>query len=195
MKSITRISAASALVWGLLLGIAQATTYQEAISTFKTAGASGRYFSKSYAYAVFPSVGSGALAVGGAFGKGRVYVHGRYVGDTKLVQLSLGFQAGGKAYSEIIFFEDKRALDEFESGSFAFGADASVVAITAGANADATTDGTSAGASAGPKDATTTGTYHKGMAVFTIAKGGLMYAAAVDGQKFSYEPRGGDSAD
>jgi lipid-binding SYLF domain-containing protein len=130
------------------------------------------------------------LAVGGAYGKGRVYVHGRYVGDTKLGQLSIGFQAGGKAYSEIIFFEDKRALDEFESGSFAFGADASVVAVTAGANADAATNGASAGASAGDRDATTHGVYHNGMAVFTVAKGGLMYSAAIAGQKFSYEPRG-----
>jgi lipid-binding SYLF domain-containing protein len=192
MKTIAQVSVASMIAWGLTLGAAQATTFQEATSTFRSAGASGGYFADSYAYAVFPSVGSGALAVGGAFGKGRVYVHGRYVGDTKMTQLSLGFQAGGKAYSEIIFFEDKRALDEFESGSFAFGADASVVAITAGANADAATTGASAGASAGPKDAITRGKYYKGMAVFTVAKGGLMYAAAVEGQKFSYEPRGRD---
>jgi lipid-binding SYLF domain-containing protein len=195
MKSMAQIAVTSAFLWSLTLGIAHATTFQEALSTFRNAGASGGYFSNSYAYAVFPSVGSGALAVGGAFGKGRVYVHGRYVGDTKMVQLSLGFQAGGKAYSEIVFFEDKRALDEFESGSFAFGADASVVAITAGANADAATNGASAGASAGSKDATTRGVYHKGMAVFTIAKGGLMYAAAIEGQKFSYEARGSGSSE
>jgi len=117
-------------------------------------------------------------------------VHGHHVGDAKMGQLSVGFQAGGKAYSEIIFFEDKRALDQFESGSFAFGADASVVAITAGANADAATNGTSTGASAGERDATTRGNYNNGMAVFSIAKGGLMAAVAVAGQKFSYEPRG-----
>jgi lipid-binding SYLF domain-containing protein len=103
--------------------------------------------------------------------------------------LSVGFQAGGKAYSQIIFFEDKRALDEFESGNFEFGADASVVAITAGVNAGAATDGASAGASAGQNDAKTRGIYQKGMAVFTIAKGGLMYSAAIAGQKFSYTPR------
>jgi Las17-binding protein actin regulator len=102
----------------------------------------------------------------------------------------LGFQAGGKAYSEIVFFEDKRALDEFESGSFEFAAGASAIAVTAGANASAGTTGAESGASGGKKDATTdAGGYFKGMAVFTIAKGGLMYAVAVAGQKFSYTPR------
>lgn len=192
MKLFARIFIATTMLVCLPIGAAQATTFPEAISIFRSAGASAGFFSKSYAYAVFPSVGSGALAVGGAYGKGRVYVHGRYVGDTKMGQLSLGFQAGGKAYSEIIFFEDKRALDEFESGSFAFGADASVVAITAGANADAATNGASAGASAGERDANTRGNYHNGMAVFTVAKGGLMYAVAIAGQKFSYEPRGAE---
>jgi lipid-binding SYLF domain-containing protein len=190
MNTLTRLAAASALLFALIAGPAAATTSAEAIASFKEAGASAAFFSKSYAYAVFPSIGSGAIGVGGAFGKGRVYVHGKHVGDTKMAQLSIGFQAGGKAYSEIIFFEDKRALDEFESGNFEFGADASVVAITAGANASAATNGASAGASANSSDATTRagGGFYKGMAVFTIAKGGLMYSAAIAGQKFTYTP-------
>jgi lipid-binding SYLF domain-containing protein len=189
MTLLTRTSALAALLLCLPVGTVHAATFQETIDIFRHAGASAVFFPKSYAYAVFPAVGSGALGIGGAFGKGRVYVHGHYVGDASMGQLSVGFQAGGKAYSEIIFFEDKRALDEFESGSFEFGADASVVAITAGANASAATNGASAGASAEQKDATTKGVYEKGMAVFTVAKGGLMYSVAVAGQKFSYEPR------
>jgi lipid-binding SYLF domain-containing protein len=192
MAPLTRTSALVALLVCLPVGALHATTFPEAIDMFKKAGASASFFSNSYAYAVFPSVGSGALLVGGAFGKGRVYLHGHYVGDASMGQVSVGFQAGGKAYSEIIFFEDKRALDEFESGSFEFGADASVVAITVGANASAATNGASAGASATDTDATTRGVYQKGMAVFTVAKGGLMYSAAVAGQKFSYEPRASD---
>jgi lipid-binding SYLF domain-containing protein len=189
MKTLTRFAAASALLFALTVRPAAATTFPEAISSFKAAGTSAAYFSKSYGYAIFPSVGAGALGVGGAFGKGRVYVHGKHVGDTKMGQLSIGFQAGGKAYSEIIFFEDKRSLDEFESGNFEFGADASVVAITAGANADAATNGASAGASANSSEATTrAGGFSKGMAVFTIAKGGLMASAAIAGQKFTYTP-------
>jgi lipid-binding SYLF domain-containing protein len=172
-------------------GVAHANSYQDAIAVFKGAGASSAFFSRSYAYAVFPTVGSGALGVGGAYGKGRVYVHGVYTGNATMGQVSVGFQAGGKAYSQIIFFEDKRALEEFESGNFEFGADASVVAVTAGANAGAATNGASAGVSAGQNDATTRGSYYqKGMAVFTVAKGGLMYSASIAGQKFSYSPRG-----
>ena len=101
-------------------------------------------------------------------------------------QVTLGFQLGGQAYSQIIFLQDKRAFEEFSSGKFEFGAQASAVAITAGASAAATTAGSSAGASGGKKDATTVGKYSGGMAVFTVAKGGLMYEASIGGQKFSY---------
>jgi lipid-binding SYLF domain-containing protein len=189
MKHLTRALALIPLLI-VAMGTAHAGSCTDTIAVFKNAGASGTFFAKSYAYAVFPTVGSGALGVGGAFGRGRVYVHGAYSGDATIGQVSVGFQAGGKAYSQIIFFEDKRALDEFESGNFEFGADASVVAITAGANAGAATNGASAGASAGQNDATTRGIYQKGMAVFTIAKGGLMYSASIAGQKFSYTPHG-----
>ena len=188
MKNLLRFLALAPLL--ILSMAAHAGSYSDSIAVFKKAGASGTFFGKSYAYAVFPTVGSGAFVVGGAYAKGRVYVHGVHTGDVTMGQVSVGFQAGGKAYSEIIFFEDKRALDEFESGNFEFGADASVVAVTAGANADAATNGASAGASAGQNDATTRGSvFQKGMAVFTVAKGGLMYSASVKGQKFTYSPR------
>ena len=189
MKSLFRpFMLAPALL--LIAGISSAADYPGTINLFRHAGESASFFHRSYGYAVFPTVGEGGLGVGGAFGKGRVYVHGRYVGDTTMGQISVGFQAGGKAYSQIIFFEDKRALDEFESGTFEFAAGASAVAITAGASASAGTSGASAGASAGKKNARATGVYEKGMAVFTIAKGGLMYAATIAGQRFSFTPRG-----
>lgn len=177
----------------LLIGASAAHAagkYADTIALFRHAGQSATFFERSYAYAVFPTIGEGGFGVGGAFGKGRVYVHGHPVGDTSMSQLSVGFQAGGKAYSQIIFFEDKRALDEFESGSFEFSAGASAVAVTAGASASTATDGASAGVSGGEKDARDTGVYEKGMAVFSIAKGGLMYAATIAGQKFTYKPRG-----
>ena len=161
----------------------------DTIKVFKDAGESGTFFAKSYGYAVFPTIGKGGIGIGGAYGKGRVYAKGAYVGDTSVTQVSIGLQLGGQAYSQIIFFEDKRAFDEFTGGNFEFGAEASAVAITAGVSAEATTTGSSAGASGGKNDATTTtaGTgYYKGMAVFTVAKGGLMYQASVGGQKFSY---------
>jgi len=163
--------------------------YAETIAVFKQAGASATFFDKAYGYAVFPTIGKGGLGVGAARGKGEVYVGGQHVGNATLTQLSIGLQAGGQAFSEIIFFENKLAFDEFSTGNFAFGAEASAVAITAGVSAGAgTTGGAAAGASATKNAATTAGTsYHKGMAVFTVAKGGLMYEAAIGGQKFKYE--------
>ncbi len=177
------------LVTSLLLPSlpALADSYSDTAALFKNAGASGDFFKSSYGYAVFPTIGKGGLVVGAAHGTGRVYQKGKYIGDTSMTQLSVGFQAGGQAYSEIIFFEDQRALDEFTSGNFSFSGDVSAVAITAGASASAGTGGSTAGASGGKKDATTSGNYQKGVAVFTIAKGGLMYQAAVAGQKFSYK--------
>jgi lipid-binding SYLF domain-containing protein len=189
MKLIPRALAACAALT-LSISAFAAGNYQDTISLFKNAGESSAFFSKSYAYAVFPTIGEGAVGVGGARGKGHVYVHGKWVGDVTMNQVSVGLQLGGKAFSQIIFFEDKRSLDEFESGSYEFGADASAVAITAGAGVSAGTNGTDASMSGGMKDATTHGHYQKGVVVFTIAKGGLMGQLAVAGQKFSYTPRG-----
>ncbi len=172
----------------LVAAPALADEYDETISVFRNAGESGSFFARSYGYAVFPTVGKGGLGIGAAHGKGRVYREGKYVGDTTMNQLSVGFQAGGQAYSQIIFFEDKRAFEEFTGGNFEFSATAQAVAITAGASASAGSTGSAVGASGGKKDATTRGAYYKGMAVFTVAKGGLMYEASVAGQKFSYKP-------
>ena len=177
------------LMMALPFGTAMADEYTDTMSLFKNAGESGSFFDNSYGYAVFPSIGKGGIGVGGAYGKGRVYAEGKYVGDTSMTQLTIGFQLGGEVFSEMIFFEDKRAFDEFTGGNFEFSADASAVAITASAKAAATTTGSSATASGGKKDATTKGGYHKGMATFTIAKGGLMYQVTVGGQKFSYTPK------
>jgi lipid-binding SYLF domain-containing protein len=163
-----------------------ADRYQDTIKVFREAGESGQFFDKSYGYAVFPTIGKGGIGIGGAHGSGRVYEKGHYVGDTKMTQVTIGLQLGGQAYSEVIFFEDKRAFDEFTNGNFEFGAQATAVAITAGASAKAGSTGNAAGASLGKSDSTTVGGYNKGMAVFTVAKGGLMYEASVGGQKFRY---------
>ncbi|MEN8132420.1 MAG: YSC84-related protein [Pseudomonadota bacterium] len=177
------------LLFALPLSNAWADKYQDTVKVFKDAGESGSFFNNSHGYALFPSIGKGGVGIGGAHGKGRVYSGGKHIGDTSMTQLTIGFQLGGQVYSQVIFFEDKRALDEFTSGNFEFGAQATAVALTAGVSAAATTAGSSAGASGGKKDATTVGKYSKGMAIFTVAKGGLMYEASVGGQKFSYTPK------
>jgi len=172
-----------------LVGQARADDYSKTIELFKNAGESADFFQKSYAYAVFPTIGKAGLGIGGAGGTGRVYEKGNYVGDVSMSQISVGFQAGGQAYSQVVFLQDKRAFDEFTSGEFAFGAGVGAIAITASASASAGTTGATAAASGGKRDATTAGNYYKGMAVFTIAKGGLMYEASLAGQKYSYKPR------
>jgi lipid-binding SYLF domain-containing protein len=170
--------------------LASADNYSDAIANFKNAGESRNFFHTCYGYAIFPNVGEGGFVVGGQVGKGRVYQQGRLIGHSTMGGLSVGFQAGGKIYSEIVFFEDERALKEFESGKFEFSAGTSAVAATAAVGASAGTNGVQANASGTAQNATTAGAYANGMAVFTIAKGGLMYAATVGGQKFSYTPRG-----
>ena len=168
---------------------AQADEYSDTIAAFKKAGQSAAYFKTAYGYAVFPTIGKGGVGIGGAHGNGRVYEKGKYIGDTSMTQVTVGFQLGGQAFSEIIFFEDQRSLREFTSGNFEFGAGASAVAITAGASAQAGTSGASAAASGTQDHAKTAGRYYKGMAIFTVAKGGLMFEATLGGQKFNYKAR------
>jgi lipid-binding SYLF domain-containing protein len=169
---------------------ALADEFQDTKELFRNAGQSAAFFDKSYGYAVFPTIGKGGIGIGAAHGNGRVFRQGEWIGDTSVTQITVGFQLGGQAYSEIIFFEDERALDEFTRGNFELGADVSAVMITAAASAEAgTTAGTSAGASGGKRDAVTSGGFHRGVAVFTIVKGGAMYEASVGGQKFTFRPR------
>lgn len=143
---------------------------QEAIATFKEKDPTiQRFFDAAAGYVVIPTVGKGGIGIGGARGKGLLYEGGKPTAIVTLTQLSFGFQWGGQAYSEFIFFEDAATLQEFKKGNFELNAQASAVAVTAGASADAE--------------------FNSGMAIFTQAKGGLMYEAAIGGQKFKVEPK------
>ena len=182
----------SLLLLALTLGgsMASADEYSDTITVFKNAGESASFFNDSYGYAVFPSVGKGGLVVGAAHGDGRVYEKGKHIGDTSMTQVSVGFQAGGQAFRQIIFFENKTALDQFTSGNFEFGADANAVAIRSGVSGSVGTTGATGTANTA-KNAASGAKYYKGMAVFTVVKGGAMVQAAVGGQKFSFKPVGG----
>ena len=139
----------------------------KALNIFKNKSSLKPYFKKARGYAVFPNVGKGGIGIGGARGKGEVFEKGNVIGSTTLTQVSIGFQLGGQAFSQIIFFKDKKSLDRFTQGNFEFGASASAALVTEGANASAD--------------------YSDGVAVLTFSKGGLMYEASIGGQKFSYE--------
>ncbi len=144
---------------------------QETVDLFKKTDPDlARFFESAAGYAVFPSVGKGGIGIGGAYGSGVLFQRGKAVGTTTLSQVTIGLQLGGQAYSEVIFFQTEKALADFKEGNFAFSAQVSAVALASGASANAK--------------------YQQGVAVFTAAKGGLMYEASVGGQKFGYEPFG-----
>ncbi|MEO8746333.1 MAG: YSC84-related protein [Rhodanobacter sp.] len=185
-KSFVLASGMALLLWA---AASWANAYSDAAALFRHSSQSSSFFSSAYGYALFPTIGKGGFVVGAAHGVGQVYVHGKHVGDTSMTQLSIGAQLGGQAYSQIMFFQNKAAFDTFKAGNFEFDAGASAVAITAAAGATAGTQGVSGNASGDKRDANTAGGYYKGVAVFTIVKGGAMYQATVAGQKFTYTPR------
>jgi lipid-binding SYLF domain-containing protein len=142
---------------------------EEAVALFKKTDPSiAKFFETSVGWAVFPSVAKGAFIVGGAGGKGVLFESGKAVGTTSLVQVTIGLALGGQEYAEIIFFENALALSSFRGGNFALAAQVSAVAAASGAAA--------------------TAKYQQGVAVFTVAIGGLMYEASVGGQKFEFKP-------
>ncbi len=163
--------------------------YTKTLSVFQQSPVVSKFFANSYGYAVFPTIGKAGFVVGAAHGKGLLYKGGTPSARIVITKVSLGFQLGGQAFSEIIFFQDKRAYEEFINTGFEFDADLSAVVITAGAQASAGSDGATASASAGPATGIQAkARYFKGMAVFVHIKGGLMYEASVGGQKFKVTP-------
>ena len=169
---------------------ALADKFSDTIAVYMKSEAVQPFFENAYGYAVFPTIGKAGIGIGGSYGKGQVYQGGQITGETSLIKGSFGFQLGGQAFSQMIFFEDKRAYNEFTSGQFEFDASASAVVITAGAQTKAGTEGATAGASAGPASGKQAkASYRKGMVVFIHAKGGLMYEATIGGQKFSFNPK------
>ena len=139
-----------------------------ALEKFREKSNLENFFKKSNAYAVFPDVVKGGIGIGGARGVGEVFQNCKAIGSTTMTQLSVGFQLGGQAFSQIIFFKDKRDLDRFTQGNFEFGASASAALINSGAAVESA--------------------YSNGIAVLTVSKGGLMYEASIGGQKFNFEP-------
>lgn len=140
----------------------------ESIEAFKKTDSTLKdFFAKSAGYAVFPKVAKGAMGVGAANGKGQLFEKGKVIGKTGLTQVTIGLQLGGQVYSEIIFFEDEKTLKDFKEGNVELSAQLSAVAAAEGASKNAK--------------------YKLGVAIFTVARGGLMYEASVGGQKFSFK--------
>jgi lipid-binding SYLF domain-containing protein len=156
---------------------------KKTVEKFKELGNVPELLAESYGYAVLPTIGKGGIGIGGAGGTGCVFAAGKHSGKVSMGQITIGWQLGGQAYSQIILFRSADVYDEFAEGKFEFGADATAVALTYGAAAGASTKGASASAG----DTKAVGAWKRGMAVFTLAKGGLMYEASIGGQKFKFK--------
>ena len=142
---------------------------KQAIQLFKSDDSKiVKLFESAYGYVVFPSIGKGAVGIGGAAGDGQVFEKGTLIGTARMTQITIGAQLGGQTFSEVIFFETKDALEAFRTSEWAMSAGVSAVAAAESASADAK--------------------YKNGVLVFTIAKGGLMFEASVGGQKFKFTP-------
>jgi len=178
------------LVFGFLAlqatSVYAAATLEECKATldkFRELGNVSEMLAESYGYAVLPTIGKGGIGIGGAGGTGCVFAGGEHTGNVSMGQVTIGFQLGGQAYSQIILFKNADTYNGFTQGEFEFGADATAVALTYGAQAGAGTKGASASAG----DTKGVGMWKRGMAVFTLAKGGLMYEASIGGQKFNFK--------
>jgi len=159
---------------------------EAAMARFKELGNVPQMLAQSYGYAVLPTIGKGGVGIGGAGGTGCVYADGTHTGNVSMAQVTIGWQLGGQAYSQLILFQNADTYQEFTRGNFEFGADATAVALTYGASAGAGTQGatSTAGDTAGHA------AWKRGMAIFTLAKGGLMYEATIGGQKYKFKPVG-----
>ena len=127
------------------------------------------FFADSYGYIILPNVGKGAWGVGAAAGNGVAFENGKHIGFARMTQLTIGFQAGGQSYSEVVFFESKEAFERFKEGKIEMSAQVSAVAAASGASANAK--------------------YNEGVLVFTRTKKGLMYEASVGGQQFKFRAK------
>jgi len=178
------IAAAVGLATSSVQAAATLQECQATMAKFKELGNVSELLGQSYGYAVLPTIGKGGMGVGGAGGTGCVFAGGKHTGNVSMGQITIGWQLGGQAYSQLILFKNADVYKEFTQGQFEFGADATAVALTYGAQAGASTKGASASAG----DTKGVGAWKRGMATFTLAKGGLMYEASIGGQKFNFRP-------
>ena len=182
--TLTLIASLAALFGTAAYAAATVQECQETMGKFKQLGNVSELLAQSYGYAVLPTIGKGGMGIGGAGGTGCVFAGGKHTGNVSMGQVTIGWQLGGQAYSQLVLFKTADIYKEFTQGNFEFGADATAVALTYGAAAGASTEGASATAG----DTKGKGAWKRGMAVFTLVKGGLMYEASIGGQKYNFKP-------
>ena len=188
-KLVVGVIAAWCLVANSALWAKEVEDFSKTLDLFKQHSLINKYLDSAYGYALFPLVGKGSFIVGYTRGTGQVYRGDFVTGFTTVNHVSVGFQGGGQVFSQIIFFQDKRAYDEFTRGSFEVDSRAALVAVTAGAQAQAGSTGVTSAVSSGAETSQQKGShYAKGLAIFVQSRGGLMADASVGVQKFSFDP-------
>jgi lipid-binding SYLF domain-containing protein len=169
-----RMAWAALLLWAAVVGQGAeeaplATRVTEAVAAFQRADSGlAKFFADAVGYAVFPDIGKGGFVIGGARGEGQVFADGQLIGTATLTQVTVGAQVGGQVYSEVVFFQTRAALDDFKASKTKLSAQVSAVAAAEGVAKNAK--------------------YHEGVAIFTLAKQGLMAEASAGGQKFKFKP-------
>ena len=185
----TRMLALIAVALPITASAQRVNDLSETIDVFSAIPVVRPFLENSHGYAVWARIARGGLGIGAATGRGQVYVNGQITGFSRLVDVSIGFQAGGQVYRQIVFFEDQAAYEEFADGSFNFDAQASAIAVTASAQASSSTRGSQASVGAATStELAGAEAYHNGMRVFTMAVGGLMYQATIAGQRYNFRP-------
>ncbi|HEX5314681.1 MAG TPA: hypothetical protein VFX38_07255 [Gammaproteobacteria bacterium] len=151
---------------------------QKVIATYKKdTGALENYFNDAYGYVVFPSIGVGSNVVGNDHGTGAVYRDGVLVGHSTVVKLPMNVETGGQTFSEMIFFQDKRAFELFTEDKYHFHGKTTAADVRGGL--------------------TPSTQYSHGMAVFINMKSGAETTAQNDkikigAQEFMFDPIGAE---
>ncbi len=185
----TRTLALVAILLATTASAQRVRDFSEAIDAFQAVPAVQPFFDNAYGYVVWRRIARGGFGIGGATGRGQVYVNGEVTGFSRLIDVSVGFQLGGQVYRQIIFFENKAAYDDFTDGGYEFDAQAAAIAVTASAQASSGTQGSQAAVGAATtSELAGASAYHNSTRVFTIARGGLMYQVTIAGQRYNFRP-------
>ena len=189
MNLYARTLASIAVAWAIAASGQSVKDLSETIETFQAVPVVQPFFDSSFGYAVWARIARGGIGIGGATGRGQVYVDGKVTGFSRLVDVSIGLQLGGQVYRQVVFFEDASTYDDFTEGKFEFDAQASAVAVTASARASSGTQGSQASVGAASSaELVGSEAYYEGMRVFTMTVGGLMYQATIAGQRYNFRP-------
>lgn len=143
---------------------------RQALTDFRKHTSAGHELSKkAVGVLVFPSVIKAGIGIGGEFGEGALLVRGKTVAYYNIAAVSIGFQLGAQARSQIVLFMNDKVLGEFrKSNGWQAGVDGSVAVATLGAGGSVDTE-----------------TAKQPVIGFIFSNKGLMYNLTFEGSKIT----------